>query len=158
MHYLNLHIFVEFQCDLGWDLFGKFCYKFVTAAKSKSEAENDCIVKGSHLASIHCTEEMDFLTQKTIQMNVWIGGERKGASFQWLDGTNFDYENWDGGQPGSNDPRGEHCLSWGTFGNPGKWHDAWCGNIFTYVCKKSVSGNCNSVNKFNRTFLIYTLK
>ena len=149
-------MFAEFSCNLGWDLFGKFCYKFVTTEKTKTDAENDCIVKGAHLASIHTNEEMEFLTQKTHQKNVWVGGEKKGASVQWLDGTKFDYENWDDGQPAIYDRWGLplNCLSWGAFGQPGKWHDAWCGNIFTYVCKKSVSGNCNSMNKFNRTFLI----
>ena len=151
MHYLSLLVFSEFNCDNGWDLFGKFCYKFVKTAKSKTDAENYCIVKGAHLASIHCKEEMDFLTQKTTGMNVWVGGERKGKGtlFQWLDGTKFDYENWDSGEPNDNGFfSSENCLalSFHIFGKPGKWQDWSCENKFEFLCKKSAFGNCNSVN------------
>ena len=139
MHYLSLHVFAEFNCDDGWDLFGKFCYKFVTTAKSKTDAEEDCIVKGAHLASIHSNNEKNFLVQLTHRKNVWVGGERKGASFQWLDGTEFDYENWDRGQPDNYDPWGNipNCISLPQeiYGKPGKWHDAHCGHSLTYVCK-----------------------
>ena len=81
-------------------------------------------------------------------MNVWVGGERKGTLFQWLDGTKFDYENWDRGEPNNNDADGENCLAFSSliFGKPGKWHDRSCGNKYTFVCKKSAFSNCNSVN------------
>ena len=122
-------------------MFEESCYKFVTIAKTRASAENDCVGKDSHLTSIYSAKEMDFVIKETTNTNgVWIGGERNGNSFQWIDGTKFDYTNWDGGQPNDS---GEKCIVsthiWGA--GKGKWHDCSCGYKLAYVCKKPAQGN-----------------
>ena len=123
-------------------MFEESCYKGVSTKKSKASAENDCVGKDSHLASIHSANEMDFMVKGTTNTDgVWIGGERKENLFQWIDGTNFDYTNWDGSEPSNYSD--ENCILstyiWGT--GTGKWHDVPCGYKSAYVCKKSASGN-----------------
>ena len=99
---------------------------------------------------------MEFLKTKTSGKNVWIGGERTSVYpwrlFQWVDGTKFEYKNWDSRQPDNHDYK-SHCIAWGTFGRPGKWHDAACRNAFTYICKKPASGNSFSFKTLLSLFL-----
>ena len=120
---------------------------FVLNVKTRASAENDCVGKDSHLASIHSVEEIDFLNRATTgTQGMWIGGQKKENSFQWLDGTKFDFTDWDGSQPNYFD--GENCLVmtyiWETL--KGKWHDVTCGHAFAYACKKPAIGNfCKNV-------------
>ena len=50
------------KCESNWILFGDSCYFFAPNAKDKDTAENDCVGKDSHLASIHSNEESEFVT------------------------------------------------------------------------------------------------
>ena len=134
------------KCESAWILFGDSCYFFALNAKSKDAAENDCIGKDSHLASIHSNEESEFVWSQTINKDMWwwIGGEKKENSFQWLDGTKFEYTNWDSNslQPDNLDGK-ENCIK--LINSLGSWHDASCEFIHTYVCKKPALGNCFSL-------------
>lgn len=135
---MSLLIFTDDNCDLGWVSFGKFCYEFVFNIKNQTEAEADCNQKYAHLASIHSDDETIFMRKKLLQgMGMWIGGDRKGNSFQWLDWTEFSYTNWDLRQPdGLHSPA--NCL---VMLSSGKWHDSSCGYKLAYVCKKPLIGN-----------------
>ena len=114
---------------------------FVLNAKTKASAENDCVGKDSHLASIHSMEEIDFVNRATTgTQGMWIGGQRKGNSFQWSDGTAFDYTNWDADQP--NKFSYENCILWKSLSSSTKWHDANCGIEKAYVCKKPAWRKC----------------
>ncbi|KAG9333892.1 hypothetical protein JZ751_009411, partial [Albula glossodonta] len=75
-----------------------------------------CLSIGGNLASVHSKEEYLFL-QHIVQRshvgypNVWLGGSNifEVSTWLWSDGSKFDYENWNYGQP---DTYGgyEHCL------------------------------------------------
>ena len=62
----------------------------------------------------------------------WIGGGGLLAvGWDWSDGTPWDFENWERGQPSG----GEDCIEM----TPRKWNDRSCNNIGStigYVCKK----------------------
>ena len=133
-------------CEEGWKEYENSCYKVVVERKAWNGAENDCVKRGAHLASIHSPEEMTFVSMLHDQNNfyvTWIGGQRDERTFKWIDGSAFEYENWYSGQPDNVDGK-EDCISF--YSNPGqknheKWNDIDCSNklifpIGRYVCKK----------------------
>lgn len=48
-------------CSPGWDAFQGACYKHFSTRRSWEEAETQCRMYGSHLASISTPEEQDFI-------------------------------------------------------------------------------------------------
>ena len=135
---------IGFSCDDGWQAFGNSCYKMTVETKTWNEAEKDCEKSGAHLASIHSAEEQAFVTKlhdPTRKHYIWLGGMRDGGSFKWKDGSAFNYQNWDRGQP--NDWRGnEDCME--LYSAPGqshhdKWNDVPCdqtNHADGFICKK----------------------
>ena len=72
---------------------------------------------------------------------VWIGLEWNGKVYQWSDGSNFDFNNWNSGEP--NGPGRENCAH--IYHEPGKgYHDKWndrvCSYKEPYICKKTKKG------------------
>ena len=81
------------------------------------------------LASIHGPEENQFVTDLSDGKRFWLGGK---LGWSWSDGTPWDYQNWEPGQPSG----GEDCLN---MEQTRKWNDRGCNNIghtLGYVCKK----------------------
>ena len=73
--------------------------------------------------------------------HVWIGGYLKGKSFQWIDESKFDYENYNPNMP-DNLGGHENCLEiWDFTGNQGKWNDEDCEFKYPSMCKKPQPGN-----------------
>ena len=137
---MQFHIVLE--CDSGWTLFEKDCYKFFLDTKDWNSAETVCLENSAHLASVHSDKEVEFLNNN-INRTIWIGLEWKGSAYQWSDRSAFDFNNWKSGEP--NAPGGENCTS--QFYEPDtpynkKWNDVRCdsygGNA--YVCKKRLKG------------------
>uniref|UniRef100_A0A914YUJ2 C-type lectin domain-containing protein n=1 Tax=Panagrolaimus superbus TaxID=310955 RepID=A0A914YUJ2_9BILA len=69
-----------------------------------SQAEHYCWSNFSaHLASIHNFEEMQFLLEFAYisNSNIWSGAysENGGKTWQWRDGTRWDYNPWAEGYP-----------------------------------------------------------
>ena len=128
------------DCEPGWDLFEKNCYKFFMEQKNQSSAKKACVDSGAHLISIHSDEENQFLNSK-ITKSIWIGLEWKDNGYQWSDGSDFDYEKWVPGEPSN--PGFENCST--LLYNPNsrhhkKWIDVHCGLIINYACKKKLKG------------------
>ena len=94
--------------------------------------------------SIHSDEEGEFL-QSIAGSSYWIGLEWKEDEYQWSDGSRFDYEKWDSGEP--NGPGSENCVhtNWGV-----EWNDYACRYTKRYVCKKTLTGN-NSLTNIEAT-------
>ena len=64
------------SCPAGWVEFEGSCYLLVlTPAKVWQEAENDCILRGGHLASIHSKAEGDFIIKLagSSTTEIWLG-------------------------------------------------------------------------------------
>merc|ERR1712061_129640 len=93
--------------------------------------------EGADLASIHSPGENQFLAGM-IQQRPVRGGTKVGlgsiiemnGNFSWMDGTSWDYENWDAGEPHRKIPgyRMDHdCVFIGSnLDDPGKWSDGVC--------------------------------
>ena len=136
------------KCEPGWEMFEQSCYQIPDDHKDWASAENDCVQKGGHLASIHSKEENDFLLRLVgsgpISSPVSIiGGKVKiDQSFFWTDGTEFDYSNWQLGQPQR--PYGtQNCIGLLPGGEvaDGTWILDGCVNSHKYICKKAFEGN-----------------
>merc|ERR1719295_2266972 len=114
-----------------------FCYDpdlFVLGDTSRSweAAEDWCHEQGYELASIHNDGENSAAAQLGSGYSMWIGGR---LVWQWLDGTEWSYENWAEGEP--NNPKQEWCLS---SYNSGTWNDLHCDHEQVPLCRTRPMG------------------
>ena len=132
-------------------MFKNDCYRFSLEQKDWDDAEKSCIQDDGHLASVLSNDEMVFISCLQDPSSIhksWIGAKRNGNSFQWTDGSKFDFENWSPGEP-NNQGGAEDCIEFDS--DPGhtvhdKWNDSPCSNKRNYVCKKKPVGGkmlCN---------------
>ena len=106
-------------------------YEIIREDVSWTEANNACIAKGGHLATITSPEEMNQLVNMCENAGVkycWIGGYtsvRNGDAFgHWITGEPFSYTAWFPGEPSRNDLDGTpefYLMLW-------KVEDAWSWN------------------------------
>jgi hypothetical protein len=62
-------------CHPGWAEFEGHCYQFNSTVSNWADAENDCSVKGGHLASIHSRAEENFIYGLSgAHPQMWLGG------------------------------------------------------------------------------------
>lgn len=87
-------------------------YKFYDKHMTWREAEEFCQEQGGHLVSINSSEEQKFvvsLTKKESSIEgVWIGGyctKDDTKTWNWTDGSDFDYKNWVSGYPDNTDQK-----------------------------------------------------
>ncbi|MBR1738861.1 MAG: S8 family serine peptidase [Ruminococcus sp.] len=60
------------------------------------QSENACEEMGGHLVSINSSAEQDLVTSLLGDKdNYWIGLERSGSGWRWMDGSSFSFTNWD---------------------------------------------------------------
>uniref|UniRef100_A0A1L8D648 BATXCTL22 n=1 Tax=Bothrops atrox TaxID=8725 RepID=A0A1L8D648_BOTAT len=90
------------DCPSGWSSYEGHCYKLFQQKMNWANAERWCAQqrKECHLVSFHSSEEVDFVVSLTYPIlgpdlfwtglsNIW-----KECSFEWSDGTEFNYNNW----------------------------------------------------------------
>jgi len=94
---------------------------------SFADAEDYCVGKGMHLASIHSDDENDAALE--VCTSCWIGAYRESSSFNWTDGTSWDYTNWASGKPDNDD-----CARLKTSG---QWNDNECTKTKKALCRVS---------------------
>ena len=97
--------------------------------------------KQGDLASVHSSGENQFIRQLGGADRLWLGGRRSSdcqacTDFTWSDGSAWDYENWDRGEP-NNYFLDEDCTELYTQG--AAWNDDHC-SLFSspFVCKKGL--------------------
>jgi len=132
-------------CESGWNSYGNSCYKVFSESKNWNSAENACIDNSAHLASIHSDEEVDFLSNiLNVQSRYfWIGLEWKENVYQWSDGSSFDFNNWNSGEPnGAGSENCAHVYHIPDHGAHDKWNDARCVIDMPYICKKARQDDC----------------
>eukprot|EP00092_Neocalanus_flemingeri_P002627 GFUD01002814.1.p1 GENE.GFUD01002814.1~~GFUD01002814.1.p1 ORF type:complete len:195 (-),score=40.35 GFUD01002814.1:76-660(-) len=137
----------EVSCENDWTRFNQSCYKLVKDYTDIEVCREDCKKEGGDLASIHSIEENYFIISllkdrpdRDGKKNTWIAGSitEEGGQFSWLDGSDWDFEIWDEGEPdeklfGKTD---HECVF--LFDNPkdlGLWWDGVCNwSHWTYDC------------------------
>lgn len=97
-------------------------------------ANQACGAAGYSLASIHSEAEDDFVTETAASYSSgtwWIGlnDRRSEGNYQWSDGSPFDYEGWDTGEP--NNAGNEDC---GELRTTGGWNDVSCFAGRPFIC------------------------
>ena len=72
----------------------------------------------------------------------WLGGNDQTVegSFQWVDGSAWDWTNWHSGEP--NQAGNEDCVEMGARGE-GEWNDRNCANTFPFICAIPYIGKQN---------------
>uniref|UniRef100_A0A914PLR7 C-type lectin domain-containing protein n=1 Tax=Panagrolaimus davidi TaxID=227884 RepID=A0A914PLR7_9BILA len=141
------------SCPDSWTFYETtgFCYRVFIENATWLEAEDRCKVDGAHLASIHNSNENNFVLQLATfhqsdcdwTKEPWIGliTEDENKQWKWTDGTPFDYNNWLSGQP---DNAGiENCgqmiiTSQCSIWTPGQFNNYLCKSVIArFVCKRS---------------------
>ncbi len=97
------------------------------------------------MISIHSVEENKFAIALAIRettISIWIGAKRNNSLnyFEWPNGQEFDYSNWDSGQPtNSTDPESYVAINNdGTWGALGKRANGLC-QAQPYICESDLS-------------------
>ena len=93
---------------------GSHYYKVYDTPMTWTEARDACEAVGGHLAAVSSEEEQTFvcdIIKSSKQANMWIGGYYSEADeeWRWVDGSEWDYTNWDDPQP-DNYTGDEFCL------------------------------------------------
>jgi hypothetical protein len=100
--------------------YGGHFYKIFDGVISWYEAKLRCEDMGGYLACIETAGEQAFLAEQAEGRYMWLGGTDEGGSWEWINGSPWDYTSWAGGQP--NNALGiEDYLEMFTGGN---WNDA----------------------------------
>ena len=114
LYTLQLIVSFEFKifhagpsCPEGWSIFRGRCYSLKVDFNDIDECRSECKEVGGDLASIHDQEENDFVASfikdrpvRGGEKDTWIAGSitEHGGQFTWLDGSPWDFENWDLGK------------------------------------------------------------
>ncbi|XP_013379605.1 macrophage mannose receptor 1-like [Lingula anatina] len=133
------------QCgsDSKWFAYKDYCYTVsqsygTNEVVSWQDARGQCLQSGGDLASIHDSDENDFVlyiaSHKSFASKYWIGlNELDLENYKWSDGTATDYTSWSLNEP--NDLHGgQKCVIFIT--ETGHWSDENCGEALSYICKK----------------------
>ncbi len=116
------------------------------------EHENEAIKRGGHLISIHNTFDLNQI-KKYWDKNCWIGAVRISANnprgkgkdtWKWMDGSEWNYENFDSKEPNSVREEGIHIR------RNGKWNDGltqWKLPGIYKIPKKAVNNQLNNCKK-----------
>uniref|UniRef100_A0A8C9S243 C-type lectin domain-containing protein n=1 Tax=Scleropages formosus TaxID=113540 RepID=A0A8C9S243_SCLFO len=97
------------------------------------DAHSNCKNKYTELSSIYDEQEMEVL--QTLSKKGWIGLFRAVSNsniWNWTDGTNFSFQNWDVHQP-DNSVGSENCVV-----ENGWWNDYFCGVHLPSFCSQEM--------------------
>lgn len=102
------------NCTGNWKPFDDHCYLFVEDQDKKwIAAEAHCVGEKGHLASITSVSIRDYV-KSNYETNAprWMGAKRlkMEVSWTWVDGSPWEYEDWDWSGPSGEDKAGGNCA------------------------------------------------
>uniref|UniRef100_A0A8R1Y8V1 CUB domain-containing protein n=1 Tax=Pristionchus pacificus TaxID=54126 RepID=A0A8R1Y8V1_PRIPA len=118
------------------------CYQVTEKAQTWKEAQTTCRNLGANVASIHNLQENSFIRRLAVSKGavngMYIGGTPagKGNQFGWIDGTDWDYENWYPGYPVNG---GGDCLAMDTLSSAGQWMNQDCSSSLAVACARDAN-------------------
>ena len=100
--YSSVLSIIDGPCPSQWRSFNKSCYKLVVNYTDIKECRRDCFKEGADLPSIHSQEENNLIVSLLGDSPAWIAGSitEEEGEFRWLDGSPWDFTNWDHGKQG----------------------------------------------------------
>ena len=141
---------IESQTELTSGVYNGNRYTVFESNMTWTEARTYCEMLGGHLAYVNSAEEDAFiysLTSTGSKGGYWLGGENitRGGTYQWADGTDLTYDNWDTGQADNYDGIEHYLEIWPS----GKWNDAPNIESLGFVCEfeNTFSKNISVVGK-----------
>ncbi|KAF1371447.1 hypothetical protein PFLUV_G00278270 [Perca fluviatilis] len=80
------------------------CVTFMRTKKNFNDSQAHCLSLKSDLVSLHSDYEVNFMTCLTwysanLSKKFWIGAKRSGGVFGFTDGSKFNYNAWQPGEP-----------------------------------------------------------
>merc|ERR1719419_2086194 len=115
-----------------------FCYLKSHEKMTWDEAVDYCIQLDAALASIHSAGENSYI-QDHVKEDEWswigLNDVKTEGVFEYVDGTPFDYSNWDSGQPNNGGGIEDMVHMWGG----GKWNDKDAEFQAYGICKRPAS-------------------
>ncbi|KAM4866888.1 C-type lectin domain family 4 member K [Thomomys bottae] len=124
----------------GWKYFRENFYYFSRTPKTWYSAQQFCVSKNSHLASVTSEVEQEFLYKTADGLPHWIGLTKTGSEgdWSWVDDTPFNSVQskrfWIPGEP-NNMGNNEHCGNIKLF-SLRSWNDDSCDSKLLFICKR----------------------
>ena len=123
-----------------WHQFRDMCYWRSNFSLQWNDARTVCpgVFPGSDMVSIHDLELDAFIGEELMDgRRAWIGLRRptSSASWQWIDGSVYDYHNWYDDDP---DCSGDCCAAI-NYVNDGDWIAYTCNHYFFFICQMDAS-------------------
>ncbi|XP_064367782.1 C-type lectin domain family 4 member F-like isoform X2 [Dromaius novaehollandiae] len=132
------------QLSLGWRYHDGKIYYFSTDRKSWQDAEDFCVSKRSHLASITSAEEQEYLAGQVGSRGHWIGLTDAGTegTWRWVGGTEYSQNMsfWAPGQPDNwQEASGgrEDCAHLQPE-DSNLWNDGSCAQSLHWICEAAL--------------------
>jgi Tfp pilus assembly major pilin PilA len=136
----------SYNCEVGWRLQDRKCYKILPSMSSGEEASSACLLLyAAQAAIITSRAQSDMLVaminanRESIQSNVIIlNGKRIGLGerFSWSNNEVFDFKNWAAGEP-QNYKNGD-CVGAITMSSTiGQWKTVSCMLPANVLCSKN---------------------
>ena len=124
------------------------CYRINSDKLTFAEAREACVVSSGHLVSINSEAEDDFV-HALLDDAHWLGatdGRADGtegiAPYRWVNGDEWDYSNWEDGQPNAvatncpNENGGANCFEHCAYqDDSGGWNDRACWHAIASICE-----------------------
>nr|XP_047912207.1 killer cell lectin-like receptor subfamily B member 1B allele B isoform X3 [Anser cygnoides] len=79
-------------CPQSWHLFRDQCYQVPKSSGTWMQGKKDCESRGSHLAVLRNTTNMELLGEiiRQDKLTVWIGLKASNSTWKWVDNSSFD--------------------------------------------------------------------
>ena len=132
------------SCPPGWERNGSRCFYWSSRRRSWFQAEEFCVSRGGHLASVPNEQVHNYLQSKDISLR-WVGGIQKEESDTWVwsDCSAWNYNPGWGWEPSSSS---RNCLRYSN--KKDKWDRVFCSyDRPKFVCSTQVcSGRTKAMN------------
>jgi len=137
------------SCEEDWEKNGDHCYKWNTAKRNWTAAEDFCRKEGGHLASVHSNTTFYFVLEgmnRTGLKMAWLGANdlEVEGTWKWVDCSPWNVTFWARGEPNNGvAAANEHCLHH-VFSFPPlkilnhKWNDVQCSKKQGFLCSKTI--------------------
>lgn len=128
-----LIFFKTVTCPTGWLEFNHSCFRKFENSKSWHSAQQACESQNGSLASIHSSEENQFLYAHVFSNSfLWIGFNdiKNEGVFEWSDNSYVSFTDWEYDEP-NNNQNIEDCAVMQVT----QWGDFPCVHTYHYLCR-----------------------